>query len=122
MEQRCCVAAWGRAWGSWQFPRQHSLNMQLSRGKRDRREDWSRAYRSNDGACSALTEATETGGHYYTLSYSPSNQKYDGRLRLFAFMELAKRGYCILNIAARAAAVLVQLVPQLSKALRAAYD
>jgi hypothetical protein len=37
-------------------------------------------YGSNDVAA-ALTEATETGSHYYTLTYSPSNQNYNGRLR-----------------------------------------
>ena len=48
-------------------------------------------YNSNDLA-SALTEATEAGGHYYTLTYSPSNQNYDGHLRRIQ-VELAKRGY-----------------------------
>jgi VWFA-related protein len=51
-----------------------------------------RAYYSTNDLAGALTEATETGGHYYTLTYSPSNQKYDGRLR-HIHVELAKRGY-----------------------------
>jgi VWFA-related protein len=54
-------------------------------------------YGSNDVAA-ALTEATETGSHYYTLTYSPSNQNYNGRLRhinveLSSNVELAKPGY-----------------------------
>jgi VWFA-related protein len=51
-----------------------------------------RAFYSTNDLAGALTEATETGGHYYTLTYSPSNQKYDGRLR-HIHVELAKRGY-----------------------------
>jgi VWFA-related protein len=51
-----------------------------------------RAFYSTNDLAGALTEATETGGHYYTLTYSPSNQKYDGRLR-HIHMELAKRAY-----------------------------
>jgi VWFA-related protein len=50
------------------------------------------AFYSTNDLAGALTEATETGGHYYTLTYSPSNQKYDGRLR-HIHVELAKRGY-----------------------------
>jgi VWFA-related protein len=54
-------------------------------------------YGSNDLAA-ALTEATETGSHYYTLTYSPSNQNYNGRLRhinveLSRNVALAKPGY-----------------------------
>jgi hypothetical protein len=41
---------------------------------------------------SALAEVTETGGHYYTLTYSPSNDSYNGKLR-HIHVELAKRGY-----------------------------
>ena len=48
-------------------------------------------YGTNDLA-TALAEATETGGHYYTLTYSPSNQNYNGKLR-HIHVELAKRGY-----------------------------
>ncbi|HME34319.1 MAG TPA: VWA domain-containing protein [Candidatus Sulfotelmatobacter sp.] len=51
-----------------------------------------RAFYGTNDVAGALTEATETGGHYYTLTYSPSNQKYDGRLR-HIHVELAKRGY-----------------------------
>jgi len=51
-----------------------------------------RAFYGTNDVAGALTEATETGGHYYTLTYSTSNQKYDGRLR-HIHVELAKRGY-----------------------------
>ncbi|HTZ84856.1 MAG TPA: VWA domain-containing protein, partial [Candidatus Acidoferrales bacterium] len=50
------------------------------------------AYHSTNDLAGALTAATETGGRYYTLTYSPSNQNYDGRLRHIK-VELAKRGY-----------------------------
>jgi len=55
-------------------------------------ETGGRAFYGTNDVAGALTEATETGGHYYTLTYSPSNQKYDGRLR-HIHVELAKRGY-----------------------------
>ncbi len=51
-----------------------------------------RAFYGTNDLAGALTEATETGGHYYTVTYSPSNPKYDGRLR-HIHVELAKRGY-----------------------------
>lgn len=51
-----------------------------------------RAYYSTNDLAGALTAATETGGRYYTLTYSPSNQNYDGRLRHIK-VDLAKRGY-----------------------------
>jgi len=51
-----------------------------------------RAFYNTNDVATALTEATETGGHYYTLSYSPSNQNYNGRLR-HIHVELSKRGY-----------------------------
>lgn len=50
------------------------------------------AYHTTNDLAAALTAATETGGRYYTLTYSPSNQNYDGRLRHIK-VELAKRGY-----------------------------
>jgi VWFA-related protein len=40
-----------------------------------------RAFHTTNDLASALTAATETGGRYYTLTYSPSNQDYDGKLR-----------------------------------------
>ena len=51
-----------------------------------------RAFYNTGELASALTEATETGGHYYTLMYSPSNQIYNGRLRHIR-VELSKHGY-----------------------------
>jgi VWFA-related protein len=51
-----------------------------------------RAFYGTNDVAGALTEATEVGGHYYTLTYSPSNQNYNGDLRHIR-VELAKRGY-----------------------------
>lgn len=51
-----------------------------------------RAYHTTNDLAGALTAATEAGGRYYTLTYSPSNQNYDGRLRHIK-VDLAKRGY-----------------------------
>ena len=51
-----------------------------------------RAFYGTNDVASALTEATEVGGHYYTLTYSPSNQNYNGDLRHIR-VELAKHGY-----------------------------
>ncbi|MGH9497164.1 MAG: VWA domain-containing protein [Candidatus Sulfotelmatobacter sp.] len=51
-----------------------------------------RAYHGTNDLAGALTAATETGGRYYTLTYSPTNLNYDGRLRHIQ-IDLAKRGY-----------------------------
>jgi VWFA-related protein len=51
-----------------------------------------RAFHGSNSLSDELTAATEIGGRYYTLTYSPSNQNYDGRLRHIR-VELAKRGY-----------------------------
>ncbi len=51
-----------------------------------------RAFYGTNDVAEALTEATETGAHYYTLSYSPSNQTYNGRMR-HIHVDLANRGY-----------------------------
>jgi VWFA-related protein len=50
-----------------------------------------RAFHSTNDLVSALTEATEAGGHYYTLTYAPSNQEYNGQQRNI-HVDLAKRG------------------------------
>jgi VWFA-related protein len=50
------------------------------------------AFHSTNDLAGELNAATETGGHYYTLTYSPSNTSYDGRLRHIN-VELLKRGY-----------------------------
>ena len=39
------------------------------------------AFYSNNDLAGALAEAADSGANYYTLSYSPSNQKDDGKLR-----------------------------------------
>jgi len=49
------------------------------------------AFYSSNSLTEALAEATEAGGNYYTLSYDPSNEKYDGQIRKIR-VELAKRG------------------------------
>jgi VWFA-related protein len=51
-----------------------------------------RAFYGTNNVAAALTEATEVGGHYYTLSYAPSNQNYNGRLRRI-HVDLSKSGY-----------------------------
>jgi VWFA-related protein len=51
-----------------------------------------RAFYGTNDVAAALKDATETGGHYYTLTYSPSNQNYNGNMR-HIHVELAKRGY-----------------------------
>lgn len=50
------------------------------------------AFYSSNSLTEELAEATEAGGNYYTLSYAPSNEKYDGQIRKIR-VELAKRGY-----------------------------
>jgi VWFA-related protein len=50
------------------------------------------AFYSRNDLKDSLQQATETGGNYYTLSYSPSNQNYDGQVRKLR-VELSKRGY-----------------------------
>ncbi len=51
-----------------------------------------RAFYSTNDVAGALTDATETGEAYYSLSYTPTDQKYDGRLRHIK-VELDKKGY-----------------------------
>jgi VWFA-related protein len=51
-----------------------------------------RAFYNTNDLAAALTEATETGGHYYTLTYAPSNQNYNGRVRRI-HIDMAQRGY-----------------------------
>jgi len=50
-----------------------------------------RAFHSTNDLVSTLTEATEAGAHYYTLTYAPSNQDYSGQQRNI-HVQLAKRG------------------------------
>ncbi|HEV2196690.1 MAG TPA: VWA domain-containing protein [Candidatus Acidoferrum sp.] len=39
------------------------------------------AFYNTNGLAGAITASTEDGSNYYTLGYSPSNTKFDGRLR-----------------------------------------
>jgi VWFA-related protein len=50
------------------------------------------AFISDNHVADALNDATDTGANYYTLSYSPTNQDYDGRLRKI-HVDLARHGY-----------------------------
>ena len=51
-----------------------------------------RAFYSTNDVKTALIEATETGANYYQLSYTPTNENYDGKLRKIK-VELSKGGY-----------------------------
>lgn len=51
-----------------------------------------RAFYSSNRISDALSEATDTGANYYTLTYSPTNQNYNGRLRKI-HVDLARHGY-----------------------------
>ena len=50
------------------------------------------AFHSNNGLKESLAQITEIGANYYTLSYSPTNENYNGNLRTVK-VELARRGY-----------------------------
>ncbi len=52
------------------------------------------AYHGRNDIAGTLTDATENGESYYTLSYSPSNQNYDGNLRRIR-VDLARKGYTL---------------------------
>jgi VWFA-related protein len=51
-----------------------------------------RAFYSSNDLREALSEATEAGANFYTLSYASSNQNYDGQLRKI-HVELSRHGY-----------------------------
>ena len=51
-----------------------------------------RAFYGRNDIGNMLEEATEAGSDYYTLTYSPSNQTFDGKLRRIQ-VELASKGY-----------------------------
>jgi VWFA-related protein len=51
-----------------------------------------RAFYSTNDLAGALADATETGGSYYSLSYTPTNQIYNGGLRNIK-VDLDKKGY-----------------------------
>jgi VWFA-related protein len=50
------------------------------------------AFYSNNDIKGAIADAVENGSTYYALSYSPTNQIYDGRLRKI-HVAIAKKGY-----------------------------
>jgi VWFA-related protein len=50
-----------------------------------------RAFYETNGFEQALLAAAEDGANYYTLSYSPSNRKFDGRLRKI-HVQVARKG------------------------------
>jgi VWFA-related protein len=55
-----------------------------------------RAYHSGNDLGSAIADAAENGARYYTLSYAPTNPKWDGRLRQIRVQlrtEAAHSGY-----------------------------
>ena len=51
-----------------------------------------RAFYSDNGVKNLLESALDDGANYYTLSYSPTNPNYDGRLRRIQ-VAVAHRGY-----------------------------
>ena len=53
-----------------------------------------RAFYSTNNVRLALTQATEDGASYYTLSYSPSNRDFDSKLHNIR-VELAEKGYTL---------------------------
>ena len=50
------------------------------------------AFYNSNGLSDAIATSTEDGANYYTLSYAPSNTKFDGRLRKIR-IQLTQRGY-----------------------------
>ncbi len=50
------------------------------------------AFYSTNDVAQALDDATVMGSHYYTLTYSPTNSNYDGKLRSIR-VTLDKKGY-----------------------------
>lgn len=50
------------------------------------------AFYSTNDLKTALADATEIGGNFYTITYAPSNEIYNGNLRTIR-VELSKKGY-----------------------------
>jgi hypothetical protein len=50
------------------------------------------AFYSDNDLSAAMAEAVENGSTYYALSYAPTNQDYDGKLRKIQ-VNIAKKGY-----------------------------
>jgi len=53
-----------------------------------------KAFFNSNGIDSAIETAVKQGSNYYTLSYSPANQNYDGRFRKIR-VALAEKGYTL---------------------------
>jgi len=53
-----------------------------------------RAFYSTNDVAGALVDATENGGQYYTLTYSPTDKDYNGRRRSIE-VKLATKGYTL---------------------------
>jgi hypothetical protein len=53
-----------------------------------------RAFYSNNDVAGELAEATDDGESYYSLTYSPSNPDYDGKVRKIR-VTLANKGYSL---------------------------
>jgi VWFA-related protein len=53
-----------------------------------------RAFYGRNDLAVALSDATENGESYYTLTYSPSDQNYDGKVRRIR-VDLARKGYTL---------------------------
>lgn len=51
-----------------------------------------RAFFNTNDLTAAINKATDSGAHYYTLTYSPTNQTYNGRMRHIR-LDLRKGGY-----------------------------
>jgi hypothetical protein len=67
--------------GAWDPGRHTDLNASYLMEDSIAEATGGHAYYGTNDLKTALTEATEKGSNYYTLSYSPTNQDYDGRLR-----------------------------------------
>ena len=53
-----------------------------------------RSFHSNNDVAGELIDATQDGESYYTLTYSPTNRDYDGKVRRIQ-VSLAKKGYSL---------------------------
>ncbi len=56
------------------------------------RDTGGRAFYSTNDVAGALANATQNGGTYYTLTYSPTDKDYDGKRRSIE-VKLAQKGY-----------------------------
>ncbi len=68
------------------------LNSSYSTQDEIAHETGGHAFHSTNGLTQALAAATDIGANYYSLSYSPSNENYDGKLRRIQ-VEVDRKGY-----------------------------